>query len=380
MFTVDFRFEENQTTIEFPCNEEFLSAKFDELGVEDKLKTSQYMVGTNYAALKRLVTDFADAGELNFLAKRLDGFDRNELNTFEAVCEARAPHSLTEIINVTYNINNYTLVQDMSSMESIGRTHFKAVHIGWNPVEMENADLAKIGRELIHSGKGKVTEKGMLFEHEGAKFINEYDGHTFPEYFYECCKISAVLERGGLKEYVYLPTQSLSIDKALKRIRTNNIAECSVKIKEIELDNLWFEKICDIASSENLYAANNVMWAVEKAERNNELDKLEAVIDFADRYDSASIIKLEDNIDSFRYYDNVYDKEGLGRALIDENDDYYIDEDIEEFFMFEQYAESVMDECDCKFCDNGAVLLEGLTLAEILGEDNQSEEMTMGGM
>lgn len=63
MFTVDFRFEENQTTIEFPCNEEYLSAKFDELGVKDKLKTSQYMVGTNYAALKWLVTDFADTDE-----------------------------------------------------------------------------------------------------------------------------------------------------------------------------------------------------------------------------------------------------------------------------------------------------------------------------
>ena len=63
MFTVDFRFEENQTTIEFPCNEEFLSAKFDELGVEDKLKTSQYMIGTSYAALKRFVTDFVDADE-----------------------------------------------------------------------------------------------------------------------------------------------------------------------------------------------------------------------------------------------------------------------------------------------------------------------------
>ncbi len=224
MFTVDFRFEENQTTIEFPCNEEFLSSKFDELGVKDKLKTSQYVVGTNYAALKRLVTDFVDVGELNFLAKCLDSFDKNELN------------------------------------------------------------------------------------------------------------------------------------------------------------NLWFERIQNITAIENLYAANNVLRAVERAEKNNELDKLEAVIDFADRYDSASIIKLEDNIDNFRYFDNVYDKEGLGRALIDENDDYYIDEDIEEFFMFEQYAESVMNECDCKFCDNGAVLLEGLTLAEIFGEDNQSEEMTMGGM
>lgn len=224
MFTVDFRFEENQTTIEFPCNEKYLSAKFDELGVKDKLKTSQYVIGTNYAALKWLVTDFADVDELNFLAKCLDSFDKNELN------------------------------------------------------------------------------------------------------------------------------------------------------------NLWFERVRDITATESIYAANNVLRAVERAEKNNELDKLEAVIDFADRYDSASIIKLEDNIDNFRYFDNVYDKEGLGRALIDENDDYYIDEDIEEFFMFEQYAESVMDECDCKFCDNGAVLLEGLTLAEILGEDNQSEEMTMDGM
>ena len=380
MFTVDFRFEENQTTIEFPCNEEYLSSKFDELGVKDKLKTSQYVIGTNYAALKWLVTDFADVDELNFLAKCLDSFDKNELNIFEAVCEARAPHSLTEIINVTYNIHNYTLVQDMSSMESIGRTHFKAVHIGWNPCEMENADLAKIGRELMNSGKGKVTEKGMLFEHEGAKFINEYDGHNFPEYLYDQCRIFAELEKEDRTEYLYLPTHELAIKKALKRLGATNTDECSIKLEDKETDNLWFERVQDITATESIYAANNVLRAVERAEKNNELDKLEAVIDFADRYDSASIIKLEDNIDNFRYFDNVYDKERLGRALIDENDDYYIDEDIEEFFMFEQYAESVMDECDWKVCGKCAVLLEGLTLAEILGENNQSEEMTMGGM
>ena len=380
MFTVDFRFEENQTAIEFPCDEEYLSAQLEELGVEDKLKTSQYVIGTNYNVLKRLVTDFVDADELNFLAKRLDGFDKKELNTFEAVCEARVPRSLTEIINVTYNIHNYTLVQDMSSMESIGRTHFKAVHIGWNPGEMENVNLAKIGRELMNSGKGKITEKGMLFEHEGAKFINEYDGNNFPEYLYDQCRIFVELKKEDRKEYLYLPTHELAISKALKRLGATNTDECSIKLEDKETDNLWFERVQDITATESIYAANNVLHTVERAEKNNELDKLEAVIDFADRYDSASIIKLEDNIDNFRYFDNVYDKEGLGRALIDENDDYYIDEDIEEFFMFEQYAESVMNECDCKFCNNGVVLLEGLTLAEILCEDNQSEEMKMGGM
>ena len=380
MFSANFRFDENQTTIKFPCDEEYLSVRFNELGVADKLKTSQYMTGTDYTPLKRLITDFVDVDELNFLAKRLDSFDNNELNIFEAVCEARLSRSVMDMINVTYNINNYTLVQDMSSMEIIGKTHFKAVHIGWNPGEMENADLAKIGRELMNSGKGKVTEKGMLFEHEGAKFINEYDGHNFPEYLYDQCRIFAELKKEDRTEYLYLPTHELTIKKALKRLGATNTDECSIKLEDKETDNLWFERIQDITASENLYAANNVLRAVERAEKNNELDKLEAVIDFADRYDSASIIKLEDNIDNFRYFDNVYDKEGLGRALIDENDDYYIDEDIEEFFMFEQYAESVMNECDCKFCDNGAVLLEGLTLAEILGEDNQSEEMTMGGM
>ena len=50
MFTVDFRFEENQTTIEFPCNEEFLSAKFDELGVKDKLKMNHSQVSRHKKA------------------------------------------------------------------------------------------------------------------------------------------------------------------------------------------------------------------------------------------------------------------------------------------------------------------------------------------
>lgn len=269
------------------------------------------MVGTNYAALKWLVTDFADVDELNFLAKCLDSFDKNELNIFEAVCETREPRSVVKMINITYNTYNYTLVQDMSSMEIIGRTHFKAVHIGWNPGEMENVNLAEIGRGLMNSGKGKMTEKGMLFEHEGAKFINEYDGHNFPEYLYDPCRIFVELKKDDRKEYLYLPTHELTIKKALKRLGATNTDECSIKLEDKETDNLWFERIQDITASENLYAANNVLRAVEKAEKNNELDKLEAVIDFAYRYDSASIIKLEDNIDSFRYFDNAYDKEGL---------------------------------------------------------------------
>ena len=56
------------------------------------------MTGTDYIQLKRLITDFVDIDELNFLAKRLDSFDNNELNIFEAVCEARLSRSVMDMI------------------------------------------------------------------------------------------------------------------------------------------------------------------------------------------------------------------------------------------------------------------------------------------
>lgn len=380
MFNVDFRFEEQQTTVGFPCDEEYLSVKFSELGVDDKLNTSQYMIGTDYYILSRLLTDYVDVDELNYLAKRLDSLNERELNTFEAVCEARVSRSVKDMINVTFNIYNYTLVQDLRSMESIGEAHFRAVHIGWKPEEAEKADFAKIGRELMKSGKGMITERGMLFEHECAQFINTYDGQNFPEYMYDSCIISAVLKRDGRAEYLYLPTQELAIDKALKRLGTYNINECSISLEDMEIDNLWFEKIQDIVEKESLYAANNVLGAVENAKINEELDKLEAVVEFAGRNDSASIIRLFDNLDHFMYFEGVTDTEELGRALIDDNEDYHIHEDISDFFMYEQYAEVIKDISDCKFCDNGAVLLVEMTLYEILREDDNKNDIVMGGM
>ena len=75
----------------------------------------------------------------------------------------------------------------------------------------------------------------------------------------------------------------------MKRLGATNIDECSIKLEDKETDNLWFERIQDITAIQNLYAANNVLHTVERAEKNNELDKLEAVIDFADRYDLSLI-------------------------------------------------------------------------------------------
>lgn len=64
-----------------------------------------------------------------------------------------------------------------------------------------------------------------------------------------------------------MSTHELTIKKALKRLGATNTDECSIKLEDKETDNLWFERVQDITATENLYAANNVLRAVERAKK-----------------------------------------------------------------------------------------------------------------
>lgn len=376
MFTVRFKYLENVAAITFPCDESYLLSKLSALGVEDGLKTRQYFIGTDCDYLKRFETDFVDIDELNFLAKRLDGFTEDEKNMFEALAEVKKAESVAELINYTYNIHNYTLIQDISSTEKIGEKHFKDVHLAWLPEEYEKADFTEIGRELMQSGTGKATNKGLLFEHEDAVFVKEYNGQNFPEYLSDDCSVIAEMVYGGKTEYVYLPAQPISIDKAVKRLDADSVDLCDVYLEDVLIgDKAWLDKLVRIAETEDIYAVNEIADVIHKMNE-DEMDKLDAVIEFSGKTDSQSIARLASSLDEFKFFDGVYNEEDLGRALIEENDEYSIHEDIADFFMFEQYAESIMSESDTQFTENGVVILNGKILSEIL-EETQENSMEM---
>lgn len=49
------------------------------------------------------------------------------------------------------------------------------------------------GKELIASGRGEITEFGILFRNEEIMFDEVYDGQVFPQYIYEECLAIAEL-------------------------------------------------------------------------------------------------------------------------------------------------------------------------------------------
>lgn len=101
--------------------------------------------------------------EINFLAKRMESFDKREKRQFDAIASQLKPSTGQDLINQTFNLSRYTLISDFSSLTEIGKTHVINRKQAMSFDEMASTDFAKIGKDLIESGKGIPTAYGVMF-------------------------------------------------------------------------------------------------------------------------------------------------------------------------------------------------------------------------
>ncbi len=67
-----------------------------------------------------LENTFVNIDELNFLAKRMEGFCGDEdFQLFEAM-KLEGFTSLKDIINLSFNLDKYTLIQNIGDMQKVG--------------------------------------------------------------------------------------------------------------------------------------------------------------------------------------------------------------------------------------------------------------------
>ena len=104
--------------------------------------------------------------EINFLAKRMESFDKREKRQFDAIASQLKPSTGQDLINQTFNLSRYTLISDFSSLTEIGKTHVINRKQAMSFDEMASTDFAKIGKDLIESGKGIPTAYGVMFINE----------------------------------------------------------------------------------------------------------------------------------------------------------------------------------------------------------------------
>ena len=131
MINVRAIYNDTAVNINFPCDSNVLEAKLMELHVEDQTNALMFIEKIEgVSVLEFMENNFVDIDELNLLANKLNCFDNREMQKFEAVVGEYNIRNMAELINLTSNMHRYTLIQDMSSAEKIGRTHYMTRNIG----------------------------------------------------------------------------------------------------------------------------------------------------------------------------------------------------------------------------------------------------------
>ena len=73
--------------------------------------------------LSELTGRTVNLDELNYLAKRLNCFDDDEMDQFEIAVEQENMSSLKDLINLSFNLDKFTLIKDISDMTKVGREY-----------------------------------------------------------------------------------------------------------------------------------------------------------------------------------------------------------------------------------------------------------------
>lgn len=378
MIKLKIKYGNESTDICFPCKETEMSAALERIHAEDVTPLELYVSEVVFPEELGCLQDrFVNLDEVNFLGKRMDGFFGDEEYQFYEAMKSGGFDNLPDLINLSFNLDRYPLIRDISDMGKIGREYLFTVK-GCLPADDEDdPKYAEFGRELIQSGKGVFTEHGLLFVDESTPFQKLYDGQVFPPYVYDSNMLCiARAEYNGKSEYLYLPCEEKAIDKALARLGAAP-ENAKITLEDFSVNNpKWFERFKQIAADEGVYELNGLANAINSAD--TDLKKLWLVAEYAEVEEAGQLARLAENIGCLKIIEDVNDYEDVGRYIVDNNDCYALHPELEDYFDFNGFGEHIAEEYGGKFVGGNFIYNDTETsLLDILYQD---KPITMGGM
>ena len=167
----------------FPTTTEMVQATLNIIGV-DGLRNEEVIVTDytiNIPGLRSVLGEYASIDELNYLAHRINDMASDERAKFvSAIKHGEYANGVTEIINLTYNLDCYELLPDVTTYEEYGR--YLAENRADFQLSKEAAmyfDYAAFGEDSSINDGGELTAQGYIYNN-GSPFRDVYDGKTVP--------------------------------------------------------------------------------------------------------------------------------------------------------------------------------------------------------
>ena len=214
-----------------------------EIGDAVKADCQVQEINSFYSVLKSTETRTVNVEELNYLAKRLDGFGIGEAAQFQTMAHKLELSELKDFINLTFCCQEATVITDFSDLAAVGRDHYMNLHGGCaKTAELDALDGEGMARQLIESGRGTITPYGVVYDN-GMRLEQVYDGQFFPCYYYEPHATTVAVtskfepENAGHITWLYLPMAQEEIDRALQRAGVADPADIRLRLEDSQLPN-----------------------------------------------------------------------------------------------------------------------------------------------
>ena len=378
MIKLKIKYGNESTDIRFPCKETEMSAALERIHAEDVTPLELYVTGVVFPEELNFLQDrFVNLDEVYVRGKRLDGVFGDEEYQFYEAMKSEGFDTLPDLINLSFNLNRYPLIRDISDMGKIGREYLLTVK-GCLPADDEDdPKYAEFGRKLIQSGKGVFTEHGLLFVDENTPFQKLYDGQVFPPYVYEEMLCFLRAEYNGKTEFLYLPCEEEAINKAFARLGAPTPDDVELSWEDICIESeKWTERFKEIAAEEGVYELNRLAAAVNSADM--DMEKLWAVAEYAEAEDAEQLSRLAENLDCFTFIVGASNYEEVGIYVTENNENFSVNPSVEKFFDYKAFGKYIAEEYGGKFVGGNFIYNDTDTsLLDILYQD---KPMTMGGI
>ena len=170
--------------VKFPTTYEEMQKVFERIGIGQKDDFGQpyeeWFI-TDYdcyvPGLYDKLGEYENLDELNYLASKLDEMQSWEYDQFCAAMEV-GDHSgsVQEIINLTENLDCYSVYPDIEGYDDLGRYYIDELDAMQVPEHLKNyIDYEAYGRDIALDEGGQFTDYGYVWD-TGDRFVEVYDG------------------------------------------------------------------------------------------------------------------------------------------------------------------------------------------------------------
>ena len=354
-----------------------------EIGDAVKSDCQVQEINSFYSVLKRTEMLTVNVEELNYLAKRLDSFDMGEAAQFQAMAHKLELSELKDFINLTFCCQQTTVITDFSDLADVGRDHYMNLHGGCaKTAELDALDSEEMALRLIESGSGTVTPYGVVYDN-GMKLEQAYDGQFFPCYYYEPrATMVAVTSKSELENtehitWLYLPMAQEKIDRALQRAGIADPADIRLRVEHSQLPN----EVNLLLNMQHESLANlNALAQTTDALSTDDVKKLGAVVTLAKPQNAEQVKNLVENLDLFDFAPDAHSPAAYGKYIIQQSGHYEFDENLDDSYDYEGYAQRRMNDENGMFTDRGYIAYKGYFSIEEVMDGSQSDRMEMGGI